>query len=110
MYVSGLLHSILEVSLNQTNALASCCYPVCRPERWIEMDNTPSPYSYPTFHAGPRLCLGQRLAELEGLYVLTGLLARFKFKAARPLSNVTYALSTTMPMKDGLHVLVEPRG
>ncbi len=41
-----------------------------RPERWLEFAHVPSPYSAISFHAGPRICLGQRLAELEGVYVL----------------------------------------
>jgi hypothetical protein len=44
----------------------------CRPERWEEMARAPSAYSYPTFNAGPRACLGQRLAELEGVCALVG--------------------------------------
>ena len=42
------------------------------PERWLEMEHAPSPYSAISFHAGPRICLGQRLAELEGVFVLVG--------------------------------------
>lgn len=55
--------------------------------------------------SGPRLCLGQRLAELEGVFVLTGLLGRFSFRQVVPGSPVTYNLSATMPMKEGLMVL-----
>jgi cytochrome P450 len=61
------------------------------------------------WYAGPRLCLGQRLAELEGVFVLTGLLARFKFRQVVPGAKVTYNLSPTMPMRDGLHVIAEAR-
>jgi cytochrome P450 len=59
--------------------------------------------------AGPRLCLGQRLAELEAVYVLTGLLAQYSFRQVVPGSKVDYALSSTMPMKQGLHVFVQDR-
>jgi cytochrome P450 len=58
---------------------------------------------------GPRLCLGQRLAELEGVFVLTGLLAKFRFQQVAPRARVPYNVSPTMPMKGGLHVLVQPR-
>jgi cytochrome P450 len=47
-----------------------------RPERWEELAHTPSAYSFPSFNAGPRICLGQRLAELEGVYVLVGFCVR----------------------------------
>lgn len=80
-----------------------------RPERWLEMCSAPSPYSYLSFNAGPRLCLGQRLAEIEGVYVLAGLLARFRFRPAVPLEDVGYALCTLLPMKTGLPVVVEQR-
>ena len=36
-----------------------------RPERWLEMKGVKSPYENPVFHAGPRECLGKRLAMLE---------------------------------------------
>jgi cytochrome P450 len=73
------------------------------------MDTVPSPYSHLTSNAGPRLCLGQRLAELEGVYVLAGLLARFSFKQLVPGAQVNYTHSVSLPMKEGLHVKVERR-
>lgn len=41
--------------------------------------------------------------------MLTGLLARFKFRQAVAGSSVTYNLSPTMPMKEGLMVVPEAR-
>jgi cytochrome P450 len=84
-------------------------YPNRRPERWLERPTLPTAYQYPVFNAGPRLCLGQRLAELEGVYALVGLLQRFKFKMAPGAPPVTYAFSTSLPMKNGLQVVVERR-
>eukprot|EP00775_Hariotina_reticulata_P011335 gene11335-11485_t len=80
-----------------------------RPDRWLEMETQPSPYRYLSFNAGPRICLGQRLAELEAVYVLTGLLAQYSFRQVVPGSKVDYAFSTTLPMKQGLHVFVQTR-
>ncbi|KAI8475806.1 MAG: cytochrome P450 [Monoraphidium minutum] len=79
-----------------------------RPERWAEFVHAPSPYSCQSFHAGPRVCLGQRLAELEGVYVLVLLLRRFRFTPV-PGRAVAYELSASMPMRDGLWVTVEER-
>lgn len=79
-----------------------------RPERWLELQASPNPYSFPTFNAGPRLCLGQRLAELEGVYVLAGMMAQFRCEQVGP-KEVTYAASTTLPIKGGLQVLVKAR-
>jgi fatty acid omega-hydroxylase len=73
------------------------------------MDTMPSPYSHLTFNAGPRLCLGQRLAELEGVYVLAGLLARFSFRQLVPGAQVNYVVASTLPMQGGLQVLVKER-
>ena len=67
------------------------------------------PPPLPVCPPGPRLCLGQRLAELEGVFVLTGLLARYRFSQAVPGAAVGYNLSPTMPMKQGLMVLATPR-
>ncbi|GBF98692.1 sterol 14-demethylase [Raphidocelis subcapitata] len=79
-----------------------------RPDRWLEFEHTPSPYSHISFNAGPRICLGQRLAELEGVYVLVTLLRRFRFAPA-PGARVDYDLSASMPMREGLWVTVSPR-
>ena len=69
----------------------------------------PTPYNYLSFNAGPRLCLGQRLAELEGVYVLAGLLSRFRFQQTVAGAKVDYQPTVTMPMKQGLHVYVQNR-
>ena len=63
-----------------------------------------------SFNAGPRVCLGKSLAELEGVYVLVGLLQRFRFSLMDPDQPVEYNLSATLPMKPpGLRVRVESR-
>jgi len=81
-----------------------------RPERWLEMSSSPTPYNYMSFNAGPRVCLGKSLAELEGVYVLVGLLQRFRFSLMDPDQPVEYNLSATLPMKPpGLRVRVDSR-
>jgi cytochrome P450 len=59
--------------------------------------------------AGPRICLGQRLAELEGVFVLTQLMTSFSFRQVEPGAKVVYNLSPTMPMKQGLTVYATAR-
>ncbi|KAI9320278.1 cytochrome P450 [Zopfochytrium polystomum] len=51
-----------------------------RPERWLEMEKAPSPYAYPVFNAGPRVCLGKNMAEVEGVFVLVSLMKRFEIE------------------------------
>ena len=98
--------------LTPPSPTTSCSsYPPCRPERWLELESFPSHYSYISFNAGPRVCLGKTLAELEGVYVLVGLLQRFRFSLAEPQVPVRYNVSTTLQMKEpGLRVRVETRG
>ena len=35
------------------------------PERWLTGGPLPSPFKFPAFQAGPRVCLGQTMAYLE---------------------------------------------
>jgi cytochrome P450 len=70
----------------------------------------PSPYVFPAFNAGPRLCLGRGFAELEGVYALVETLRRYRFGlVAAGDAGVTYEQSTSLPMLGGLRVRVMPR-
>jgi len=40
-----------------------------RPQRWLEMKKPPSAFKFPTFNAGPRLCLGLQNAHFK-FYIL----------------------------------------
>jgi cytochrome P450 len=51
---------------------------VVRPERWIPFKN-PSPYEFPVFQAGPRICLGMNMAILETKILVIRLLQEFNF-------------------------------
>ncbi|KAG2195561.1 hypothetical protein INT47_001308 [Mucor saturninus] len=81
------------------------------PERWIDETGTlrrESAGKWSAFHAGPRVCLGQNLATLEALVCVAMLMKRYKFKLV-PGQEVTYELSLTLPMKNGMKVYVEKR-
>lgn len=43
------------------------------------------------------------------VYVLAGLLARFKFSQVQPGAKVDYVFSTSLPMMQGLAVTVQER-
>ncbi|KAI8098997.1 cytochrome P450 [Halteromyces radiatus] len=82
-----------------------------KPERWINEDGDlrrETQGKWPAFHAGPRVCLGQNLATLEALVAITFLVRKYKFSLV-PGQDITYQISLTLPMKNGMKVTVEKR-
>ncbi|ORX47795.1 cytochrome P450 [Hesseltinella vesiculosa] len=82
-----------------------------RPERWITADGDlrrESQGQWPAFHGGPRVCLGQHLATLEALVAIIMLVRKYRFHL-QPGQDVTYQISLTLPMKNGLKLSVEKR-
>jgi cytochrome P450 len=82
-----------------------------RPERWGEMKSLPSPYEFPTFQAGPRICLGESMAKLEAHTLLKKLIVRYKFAMPNGMDpfQKTYKMGVTMKVKDGLELMVTKR-
>ncbi|KAF7721310.1 hypothetical protein EC973_004952 [Apophysomyces ossiformis] len=82
-----------------------------RPERWItpegDLQRVP-PWQWSVFHGGPRACLGQQLATLEAVVTITSLLKRYKFSLV-PDQKITYHLTLTLPMQNGMQVYVQKR-
>ncbi|KAI8810842.1 cytochrome P450 [Cladochytrium replicatum] len=68
-----------------------------RPERWFEFTTQPSDFKFPAFQAGPRLCLGKRLATIEAIYVIVSLFHKFDVNVEN-IDEVRYANSVTLPM------------
>lgn len=74
-----------------------------RPERWLEMKEVPSPYLYCVFNAGPRECLGKRLAYMEMKACLATILRRVSLKLTvsrdliRPSASLTIGMSCGLP-------------
>ena len=54
---------------------------VFRPERFLAENIAHNPYTYLPFGAGPRNCLGMRMAQLEIKLALVSLLQRYVFHA-----------------------------
>ncbi|KAI9310986.1 cytochrome P450 [Dichotomocladium elegans] len=82
-----------------------------KPERWITPEGDlrrESQGQWPAFHAGPRVCLGQNLATLEALIAIVYLVQRYEF-TIMPNQDITYQVSLTMPMKNGMKVYVNKR-
>eukprot|EP00026_Physarum_polycephalum_P006107 Phypoly_transcript_06148.p1 GENE.Phypoly_transcript_06148~~Phypoly_transcript_06148.p1 ORF type:complete len:491 (+),score=74.65 Phypoly_transcript_06148:55-1527(+) len=68
-----------------------------------------TPYSSPVFNAGPRACVGQNFAVLEGVFVLCTLLEEFDFRLTTDEERFMQN-SLTMPMENGLPLFVTKRG
>lgn len=78
-----------------------------KPDRWLQGE-TYSQYEYPAFNAGPRICLGKTLAELQGVLVLSTITKHFKFQLLDP-SHIKQKISLTLPLLNGLKLNVAAR-
>ena len=85
-----------------------------KPERFLRDAGSggafaePSPWAYPVFNAGPRLCLGKPLAMMEIKLITNLLLRHFDFELATPHAG-GYAPTLVLPMSPGLMVYLTPR-
>mmetsp|Transcript_4519 Transcript_4519/g.12652 ORF Transcript_4519/g.12652 Transcript_4519/m.12652 type:complete len:504 (-) Transcript_4519:260-1771(-) len=70
-----------------------------RPERWLE-GKKPDQYMFPSFSAGPRICLGRALSLLEAKVAVGTFLPKFRFDLIN--ETVEYKVGVTMSVKDGL--------
>ena len=96
-----------------------------RPERWLVSEEGGSPtlksvssYEYPVFNAGPRLCVGKKMAELLAVYVISILIWKYEFleffgkvsNGERGPIERKSRNSLTLPMEGGLPCYVRRRG
>lgn len=78
-----------------------------RPERWLEFAwEVPTGYRYPVFNAGPRECLGKRLAMVEMKTCLAMLLPQVSFKLAVAEEQISPSAQLTIGMSQGLPCIV----
>ncbi|XP_010250748.1 PREDICTED: cytochrome P450 94B3-like [Nelumbo nucifera] len=87
-----------------------------KPDRWfVEPDKEGgalkevSPFKFPVFQAGPRVCLGKEMAFVQMKYVMASLLKQFQFKSVG-LEEPAFVPLLTAHMAGGLNVLIRPRG
>jgi len=71
-----------------------------KPERWLDDETKPSPYKFPVFQAGPRICLGQDMAYLEIKTLLCVILQKYRLKLVPGQAPITYQNNITLPMRD----------
>ncbi|KAF9147409.1 hypothetical protein BGX20_006655 [Mortierella sp. AD010] len=79
-----------------------------KPSRWINTEK-PSQSKFNSFHAGPRVCLGQQFATIEALTIIAMILQSFDLKLEDPSRVPTYKPSLIFPMAGGLNVRVSRR-
>ncbi|KAI8804050.1 cytochrome P450 [Cladochytrium replicatum] len=79
-----------------------------RPERWLDRAKPPTNFEYPSFNAGPRLCLGLTMAYLEGVFVIVQIVRKYKIEVLN-LDTITYNQAITLPMKDPMMCRIHRR-
>jgi len=79
-----------------------------RPERWLERPR-PSAFEHVHFNAGPRECLGRRLAEMEMTALLAVLARDFDLELAAEPRAIRYDTQLTLGCSTGLPMRVRPR-
>ncbi|GJN17420.1 hypothetical protein PR202_gb04483 [Eleusine coracana subsp. coracana] len=84
-----------------------------RPERWLGEDGMfrpESPFKYPVFHAGPRMCLGKEMAYIQMKSIVACVFEKFRFRFLGGEDMPELLLSFTLRMKGGLPMQVNKRG
>ncbi|CAA7060495.1 unnamed protein product [Microthlaspi erraticum] len=83
------------------------------PERWIDETNGgfrgESPYKFPVFHAGPRMCLGKEMAYIQMKSIVASVLERFVVEVPGKMERPEILLSMTLRIRGGLFVSVHER-
>ncbi|KAL9115044.1 MAG: hypothetical protein Q9187_007370 [Circinaria calcarea] len=90
-----------------------------RPARWLEASSddperkpslmSKTAYEFPVFNAGPRTCLGKKMAELLAVHVIASLVWEYEFEEVmdgKGNQRVSQN-SLTLPMEGGLPCLVK---
>lgn len=83
-----------------------------RPERWLDEEGafrSESPFKYPVFHAGPRMCLGKEMAYIQMKSIVACVFERFSLRFAGGEGHPGLVLSLTLRMKGGLPMQVKLR-
>lgn len=81
------------------------------PERWVEngVCRAESPFRFPVFHAGPRMCLGKEMAYIQMKSIAAAVIERFEVGMAEKEKSPKYLLSLTLRMENGCPVVLKKR-
>ncbi|OIW21888.1 hypothetical protein TanjilG_13828 [Lupinus angustifolius] len=82
-----------------------------KPKRWLENGEyrTESPFKFPVFHAGPRMCLGRDMAYIQMKSIIASIMERFEIDVLDKDKCPENLLSLTLKMKGGLPVKIRAR-
>jgi cytochrome P450 len=115
----GMTVSYLPYAMGRLETLWGSDWAEFKPERWLEKEEAENKqwrfvgrdaYTYPVFHAGPRICLGKEMAFLQMKRVLAGLLRRFKVvPAVEEGVEPEFVPQFTSKMKGGFLVRIVER-
>jgi cytochrome P450 len=87
-----------------------------KPDRWLtDADSNgvrtliqKSPFAFPQFNAGFRLCLGRSMALMEAKVVAVSILRKYRLEV-KPNHDASYRLNIVLFQKNGLPVQVHQR-
>ncbi|XP_027346602.1 cytochrome P450 94B3-like [Abrus precatorius] len=82
-----------------------------KPKRWLDENGSSklvSPYKFPVFQAGPRVCLGKEMAFIQMEYVVASILNRFVINPVS-LDHPVFVPRLTAHMAGGFKVRVHRR-
>jgi cytochrome P450 len=74
------------------------------PERWLAGGDRPKLAYFP-FGAGPRVCIGERFAWMEGILVLAAIGSEWQFRLRQPAAEPGLEPTVTLRPKGGLPML-----
>ena len=82
-----------------------------RPERWLKdgVFRQESPYRYPIFNAGPRMCLGKEIAYIQMKSIAAAVIERFAINTEKNNTCPKHMLLLILRMKGRLPVTVNVR-
>lgn len=81
------------------------------PERWLEngVCRTESPYRFPIFHGGSRVCLGKEMSYIQMKSIVVAVIERFEVRVVEMKMTPKHLMSLTLRMQNGLQVMVKNR-
>ena len=74
-----------------------------RPERWLAGEPAQHRYAYFPFGAGPRICIGEQFAWMEGVIVLATIARRWRFRLD-PHQEIALAPTITLRARQGMRM------